>query len=315
MLRHLHNIYARAHLDTIHPNALDWPRAPEMSERDFISKMAFGEVGHDDKAIVYIIKELAQLAEIEKHVTGVMTIILSELQGKTTGQLNIGHELHNALSCFAAEELLHSDMFYRYVRILGGKDFMYAENLYAQRVGLYQGTDSPWVKLSALCCSAYIGESVITVFERRCMALDPAKEHFLTKLLVAHGLDEARHIMVDHFVFEHVIKNLSDEETRRMRQILNSTEELNTELAKRFSEHAKKEFGVDYTDGNIANEIQIKLTGVFRQMVFGGNVIRTVDEALTDEHKILLDSFCMQRNVHPDKKAPPQCGVKSGNGL
>ncbi|MBB3061937.1 diiron oxygenase [Microbulbifer rhizosphaerae] len=298
MISELQDIATRAHIDTIHPNALPWPEAFDDAERDFLSRLAFGEPGHEEKAVVYITKELAQLAEIEKHVTGVLSIVLSELQREPATGLNAGHTLHHALSCFAAEELHHANMFYLYVRLLSGRDFKYPENLYAQRVGLYQSDESPWVKLAALCCSAYIGESVITVFERRCRALDPEQRFFFTQLLVAHGLDEARHIKVDHFVFDHVIPALNSAEQRRMRQILHATEDLNTELAIRFAAYAKDFFSCDYTGGNRANEIQMQLTAAFRELVFGGEIIRKVDDAMNDEHRQLLAAFCSETRVH-----------------
>lgn len=302
MRQALNNLVVRAHLDTLHPNALQWPAAFEQKEYDFISKMVFDEYGHNEASMVYIIKELAQLAEIEKHVTGVMSIILSELQAEPASDMNAGYELHNALSCFGAEELQHANMFYRYVRLLGGKDFLYPDNLYSQRVGLYQGSDSPWIKLGAMCCSAYVGESIITVFENRCKYLDPQQEFFITQLLVAHGLDEARHIEIDHFVFDHVIPRLTDAERRRMLQIVEATEALNMELSQRFGLYAKGLYGVDYTQGNLANDIQIQLAGIFREHVFGGPVIRKVDEALSEDVARIVRNFSQCDYIHPQVK-------------
>lgn len=302
MKNDLNGLVVRAHLDTLHPNALNWPEKFEEHEYDFISKMVFDEYGHNDAAMVYIIKELAQLAEIEKHVTGVMSIILSELQAEPGTELNEGYELHNALSCFGAEELQHANMFYRYVRLLGKKDFLYPNNMYAERVGLYQGSDSPWIKLGAMCCSAYVGESIITVFENRCKFLDPEQKFFITQLLVAHGLDEARHIQTDHFVFDHVIPRLTDAERRRMLQIVNATETLNMELSQRFGEYSKAYYGVDYTVGNLANDVQIKLAGIFREHVFGGDKIVKVDEAVTEDIARIVSDFSRCDYIHPAPK-------------
>ncbi len=298
MISEIENIISRAHIDTVHPGSIAWPEDFDNEEMDFLSCMAFGEPGHHHKAVPYVVKELSQLAEIEKHVTGVMSIILSELQAEQNHEINSGHYLHDALSCFAAEELHHANMFYKYVRLLGRKDIKYPDNLYAQRVGLYQGTDSVWVKLAALCCSAYIGESVITAFENRCRAIDPDLKHYFTKLLTVHGLDEARHIKIDHFVFERVVPNLTAAEKRRMMQITNATEDLNTELSIRFGKYIKELFSIEYTEGNIAHETQMQLTAAFRKHVFGGAEVRQVDNELDESVKGLLSRFSLKSSVH-----------------
>lgn len=297
ILPQLHEINAQAHTATIHPSSLTWPDQFDDQELDFLSRVAFGESGHTQKAIVYITKELAQLAEIERHVSAVLTYVLADLQSHDDN-LAAGFALHDALSCFAAEELHHANMFYRYVRLVSGRDFKYADNLFNARVALYQCNDSPYVKLSALCCSAYIGESVITVFERRTKALDPDMRFFLTRMLHVHGLDEARHIKTDHFVFDNVIPFLNVEERRRMKQILDGTEALNTELAMRFEAYAKQVFGVDYTAGNLGHQTQLQLTLKFRDLVFGSPQIRKVDDAMDEADRLLVEGFSHDRQVH-----------------
>lgn len=296
-LHHLSQINAQAHVDTVHPHGLQWPEAFGAEELEFLSQVAFGRAGHEDAAVAYITKELAQLAEIERHVSAVLAYVMSELQRHDEG-LAAGFELHDALSCFAAEELHHANMFYRYVRLLSGRDFRYPDNLFSQRVGLYQGEDSPYVKLAALCCSAYVGESVITVFERRAKSLDPEMKFFFTQLLHVHGLDEARHIKTDHFVFEHVIPSLKPQQRRRMRQILEGTEALNGEVATRFEAHAKEVFGFDYTKGNLGHDIQLQLARAFRGIVLGSDEVRRVDDAINDEHRALIERFSSTRHVH-----------------
>lgn len=293
----LHSINEKAHINTVHPNGLRWPKDLTDDELNFISLVAFGSPNHHQKAIVYLTKELAQLAEIERHVSAVLAIVMSELQVDKQ-PLSDGFELHHALSCFAAEELHHANMFYRYVRLISGRDFKYPDNLFSERVGLYHGFDSPYVKLAALCCSAYIGESVITVFERRTKALDPEMHFFLTQLLHAHGLDEARHIKTDHFVFDYVIPSLNEQEKCRMRQILEDTEALNTELAKRFGAFAKETFGVDYTEQNLGHQTQLKLTKTFRSLVFGGEIICKVDDAMTEADRQMVLEFANSPVVH-----------------
>ena len=297
MRSELHDINRQAHLRTMHPSGLGWPEQMLPEELDFISRVAFGAPGHRSGAVAYLAKELAQLAEIERHVSAVMTCVMAEVQADAR-PLGDGFELHHALSCFAAEELQHASMFYRYVRLLSGRDFKCADNLFHQRVALYQGDDSPYVKLSALCCSAYVGESVITVFEHRLRALDPGKTFFFTQVLHAHGLDEARHVKFDHFMFDHVIPALSRQERRRMRQILESTEALNTELARRFEEHAKATFDIDYREQNVAHETQLKLARSFRGLVLDEGIVRKVDEGMSDADRRVLREFGHTETIH-----------------
>lgn len=297
MRSELQSINAKAHINTVHPNGLCWPDEISNDELDFISLVVFDVPDQHQKAIAYITKELAQLAEIERHVSAVMALIMAELQGDKH-PLSDGFELHDALSCFAAEETHHSNMFYRYVRLLSGRDVKYPNNLFSQRVELYQGNDSPYVKLAALCSSAYIGESVMTVFEHRLLDLDPKMRFFITQLISAHGLDEARHIETDHFVFDHVIPSLSDREKQRMRWILESTEALNMELAMGFEAFTKETFNVNFTENNLAYQTQLKLIGSFRNLVFGGEAIRKVDEVITEADRQILLDFTSTSLVH-----------------
>jgi len=246
----LDNITKLAHVNTFHPNAFHWAEASKLEEVDFLSEIAFVRAGHNRAATAYVTKEMAQLAEIKRHVAAVMTIVMSEMQGDGN-ELSDGFELHHALSCFAAEEVNHADTFYRYVRELSGLEPTLGENLFAERLALYQGPESPYVKLAAICCSAYIGESVITVFERRTLAFDPRRERFFTRLLYLHGLDEARHVQTDHFVINEVIPRFSEEERTALRRIITRQEELNFMLAECFQRRTADLFEVDYTDSAI----------------------------------------------------------------
>lgn len=293
----LHAITANAHIDTRHPNMLDWENVLSDGEGDFLSQAIFEQPGHEAASIAYLAKELAQLAELEKHVAAVMSLVTAELQG-FRHPLNDGHDLHHALSCFAAEEVHHANMFYRYVREISGIDFRLAENLFAARLALYEGTDSPFVKLAALCSSAYIGESIITVFENRLTALDPDHRYFITRMLVQHGLDEARHIRTDHFVFSRVVPSLSVAERRRMQQICKATGDLNEELSRRFGEYARACFGFDYTVGNKGHEMQMKLGMMLSQGVFTPDGPRQVDESMTPEVRAMLEGFAFSGRIH-----------------
>ena len=151
----LRDIYAAAHEQTLHPNALGWPGRPDERELDFISHVVHGRPGMAREGCAYLVKELAQLAEIERHLSAVFGIITAQL-GADTSPISAGYDLHHALSCFAAEEYLHADFFYRYVRELAGSDIKLADSLFTERLALYQGDDSPYVKLAAMCMAASI---------------------------------------------------------------------------------------------------------------------------------------------------------------
>jgi hypothetical protein len=294
----LDNITKLAHVNTFHPNAFHWPEASKQEEIEFLSEIAFLGPGHCREATAYVTKEMAQLAEIERHVAAVMTIVMSEMQGDGN-DLSEGFELHHALSCFAAEEVNHADTFYRYVRELSGLEPTLGENLFAERLALYQGPESPYVKLAAICCSAYIGESVITVFERRTLAFDPRRERFFTRLLYVHGLDEARHVQTDHFVINEIIPRFGDEDRAALRRIITRQEELNFMLAERFQRRTSELFGVDYAAGNPSYDMQMRLTRVFSEKVLGGDEIRPIDELLSEADLELLNEFASVSSVHP----------------
>ncbi|WP_448547458.1 hypothetical protein [Thalassotalea fusca] len=303
MLQKLEQINSNAHQQTFHPNALNWQKATGEKELEFMSEYVFERPDRVRESVAYIAKELAQLAEIEKHVTAVVTLVLSELQA-FKHPLNSGPALHHALSCFGAEELNHANTFFRYVNEITAIDFRLAENFFEERVGLYQGEDNPFVKLVGLHASAYVGESVITAFESRAIAKDPQSQQFITELLVAHGLDEHRHIEFDHFVFDEIMPCLTDEELARAKQIAIETEELNFKLAASFEQHAIETLGVDYKSGNVCHEFQMALTKRFMEIVFSGNGISKVDHYLTPDDRALLEKFSGRSEVHAHYIAP-----------
>ncbi|MEU8028978.1 hypothetical protein [Streptomyces sp. NPDC049099] len=293
----LRDIYADAHEQTLHPNLLGWPGRPDETELDFLSRVVYDRPGKGVEASAYLVKELAQLAEIERHVSAVFGIITAQL-GADDSPLSAGYDLHHALNLFAAEEYLHSDFFYRYVRELAGKDVKLADSLFMERLALYQGDDSPYVKLAAMCMSAYIGESVITVFEKRTAHLDPGQKHFLTRLLWAHGMDEARHVQVDHVVLEHVIPSLTEAERDRAYELFRGTEELDRELANRFQDLVRELFGLDHQPGNRAWQIQQQLTGAFRAALAESWPPVPVDEHIDAATRALLVEFSGSDHVH-----------------
>jgi hypothetical protein len=294
----LRDIYATAHEQTLHPNLLGWPGPPDEAELDFISRVVYDRPGRSREGCAYLVKELAQLAEIERHLSAVFGIITAQL-GADDSPLSDGYDLHHALNLFAAEEYVHSDFFYRYVREIADDDVKLSDSLFMERLALYEGDDSPYVKLAAMCMAAYVGESVITVFEKRTAHLDPERKRFLTRLLWAHGMDEARHVQVDHVVIEHVIPSLTEAERDRAFEIFRATEDLNAELAGRFQQLVRRQFGLDHTPGNHAWEVQQKLTQVFRRALAESWPPVPVDERLDDATRALLVDFAGDDRVHP----------------
>jgi len=297
-MQELIDINRNAYRQSFHPSSLAWPQALGADEIAYCSRFVFNDEHHGPEALVYIAKELAQLAEIEKHVSAVMALLLADLGG-AVHELAAGHGLHNALSCFAAEELQHADMFYRYVRLLLGRDFKLTDNRLAARLALYQGDDSMQVKLGALVAGAYIGESVMTVFEHRIDRMDPDGQFFVSQVVKLHGADEARHIEFDHFVFEHMIARYTPSETRRFGQILQGQLELNRALGIDFEHLAMSALGRDYLTGNVAHATQQRLLDVFARLVFAGGRARRIDDVLDSTVRAVLTEFAGITQIHP----------------
>lgn len=294
----LQSITRDAHINTFHPNQLKWPKKFDDNELRFLSIMCFDKPGFEQEALIYISKELAMLSEIEKHVSAAMVIILSDLQDHLYDDVNAWDGLNHALSCFAAEEINHANTFYRYVRHLANLDIKLSDNLMDQKIALYQGKQSPWVKLVALCSAAYVGESVITVFEHRSKALDPNRKFHFTELLHAHGLDEARHIQIDHFVFDHLYDKLTDDEKEQMMSLLKQTQDYDRQLAEKFSMLMSQYFDIDYLTNNLAFENQMKLTLTWRELIFNHGKFVKVDEINHPELNAIIQNFSMSSFVH-----------------
>ena len=242
----LRAITANAHIDTRHPNMLDWENALADGEGEFLSMAIFEEPGHEAASIAYLAKELAQLAELEKHVAAVMSLVTAEMQG-FQHPLNEGFDLHHALSCFAAGGDPARQYVLRYVREISGFDFRLADNLFAARLALYEGTDSPFVKLAALC-GPPMSESIITVFENRLVALDPPRNTSSPGFWCSTASTRPAISAPTISVFSQVVPSLSLER-RRMQQICKATGDLNEELSRRFGEFTRMCFGFDYTTG------------------------------------------------------------------
>ncbi|MCT9084136.1 hypothetical protein [Streptomyces fulvoviolaceus] len=287
-----------AHVNTFHPNAFDWSEAATFEELAYLSTVAYGEPGHEPEAVAYITKELAQLAEIERHVSAVMALVMGELHD-LRDPVNTGHELHHALSCFAAEEIQHANTFYRYVRALTGVEPRVHKALFDERLDVFRTDDHPYVKLVALCCSAYVGESVITVFEHRTDSLDPRRARFFTRLLHTHGLDEARHVKIDHVAMKLLYPELTEDQQARVRVLLGEIEDLNRRLAAAFQEATTEALGVDFVTGNPSAAVQLRMTIGFGERLFAADgTLHTVDEVLDDELRELIASFAGVSRVH-----------------
>ncbi|MFH8613337.1 hypothetical protein ACH4D5_38300 [Streptomyces sp. NPDC018029] len=287
-----------AHINTFHPGAFDWAEARTPEELAYVSTVAYGEPGHEEQAVAYLTKELAQLAEIERHVSTVMAMVMGELHDLRDA-VNVGHELHHALSCFAAEEIQHANTFYRYVRALSGNEPRVDKALFDERLDVFRTDDHPYVKLVALCCSAYVGESVITVFEHRADALDPGRERFFTRLLHTHGLDEARHVKIDHVAMKLIYPALTAPQQARVRELLDQIEELNRKLADSFQAATERILGIDFVTGNPAAAVQLEMTKAFGGKVFAADgTLHTVDEILDDELSDMITAFSGTARVH-----------------
>jgi hypothetical protein len=298
MSQELLNINCRAFEKTRHPSSLAWPEALSDDERRFCSQFVFGDDAHGTEALIYIAKELGQLSEIEKHISTVMGLLMTQLGG-VDHELARGWGLHNALSCFASEEFQHADMFYRYVRLLLDGDFKLADNRMAARLALYERDDPFFVKLGALVASAYVGESVMTVFEHRIDRMDPEARFFVSQIVKLHGADEARHIQFDHFIFEHVIPGYAPAESKRFAQILQGQLELNRVLGEDFQRLAEATTERDYITGNVAHATQVRLFDAFARLAFASGKARKIDDVLDASAQQVIAEFAGTSRIHP----------------
>jgi hypothetical protein len=294
-LSNLAKINDRADLTTCHPDSLPWPTEISASERAFYARVCGYGSGGEREASAYVAKELAQLADIERHVS----ICLGVLSGAfESSRLLRGSALVGACMHFAAEEYQHSNMFYRYVELLAGTTIDASHKTLSGRLALYLGPESVESKLVALLGTAYPGESVITVFEHRLRKFDPKRRMFLTKMLHAHGLDEARHIEFDHFVFDGVLPQLTDAELADAQRIYGKTMEYNHVLGQTYGDLARRRFDVDFARGNAAAEIQLALTMAFARKTLSGRTFPRADDALTPAERDMFRTFTGAARVH-----------------
>jgi hypothetical protein len=298
MQQPLFDINRQAHHQFLHPNKMPWEHVRDEEELDFIATSLCGHRDDHDKAVGYLYKELAQLAEIEMHVASTLVRVICEASRDKASRFWAGAELVHTLSCFASEEIQHANTFYQYVRELSGRDIKTEDNMFAARAALYEGDVSPRVKLAALCATAYVGESVITVFENRLKSLDPQVKSPFTLLLHLHGLDEARHIKADHYVIDHIVTGLSRPELQQMEDLIAQTEHYNIELSKQLSARVKDDLGVDYSEGNYAASVQMDITNGLRNAILSAGTVRRADEHLDSATRKLIAEFSMSDRVH-----------------
>lgn len=287
-----------AHSQFLHPNKIPWERVDSEREQAFLAQHLCGRPDEVVKALAYLYKELTQLAEIETHVSACLLRIIAEGVAAKVDAVWRGPDLVHALSCFAAEEIQHANTFYRYVRAATKFDHARLDNLFRERIAVYEGSESPLVKLAALVTTAYVGESVITVFETRMKALDPQLTSSFTQLLHLHGLDEARHVQSDHFVIDEIIPRFSKPEQRQMNDLIAATERLNGQLAANCTALVKEHFGVDYMEGNESAQMQLAITMAFRNAILDSGSVRRVDAQIDDGTRAMLRAFSASERVH-----------------
>jgi hypothetical protein len=297
----LSSINERADLCTLHPDALPWPGRLSEEELRFNIRLCGLPAEGMDAARAYLGKELAQLADIERHIS----ICLGLLSGHAAASnLLGGAPMVNAMMHFAAEEFMHSNMFYRYVELLLGNPLDLSDETLDKRLGLFLGPETTASKLVALLGSAYPGESVITIFEHRMRMLDPRSSHFITRMILAHGLDEARHIQFDHFTFAKVLPALTEQEWRDSQRICRAMGAFNHGLSQRYAAAVTEVLPIDFVRGNQAARAQLALTQKLLEETLSGRSFRSADQAMSTEDQAMLLDFAGTRWIHPQGGAP-----------
>ncbi|BDU74534.1 diiron oxygenase [Mesoterricola silvestris] len=293
--RALATINHRADLGTFHPDALPWPEHLDPSEIRFYARLCNYPPDGSEAARAYLAKELAQLADIERHVS----ICLGIIGGQAAGSTRLaGLPMMNAMLHFAAEEYQHSYMFYRYVALLLGVPLDLSDRTLEARLALFLGPESPETKLVALLASAYPGETVITIFEHRLHMLDPDRRHFLTQMIAAHGLDEARHIQFDHHVFNHLLPALADREMLDAQRICKALGRHNHALSEAYERETRSILPVEFIQDNFAAQVQRRFTLRLLEETLSGRPFRFADQALTEDERAALDQFAGVGAIH-----------------
>ncbi|BDU77650.1 ferritin-like domain-containing protein [Mesoterricola sediminis] len=290
------DINQRPDLRTFHPDALPWPSKLDPAEHAFCSRVCGFPTIRMNESRAYWGKELAQLADIERHVS----ICLGLISGfaSDSGLLG-GVPMMNAMLRFAAEEYQHANMFYRYVELLIGQPLDLSGESLEHRLGLFLGPESPGAKLVALLASAYPGETVITLFEHRVRLFDPTQRHFATRMLVAHGLDEARHIQFDHYVLGQLAPSLDDGEWADARRLCRNMEAANHALAERYEARMRQILPCEFVEGNTAARIQRHFSQKLLRETLAGRTFRLADQALSSQDRALVMDFTGRASIHP----------------
>jgi hypothetical protein len=143
-----------------------------------------------------------------------------------------------------------------------------------------------------------VGETIITVFERRILRRDPGKRHFLSRLIWAHGLDEARHVQFDHYVFRTVIPELTDQEWTRFGQILGAQNLINKQMGDALDRQMLDHFGVDFVAGNPSRQFQDRLQVALVTSVFRDRHIKSADDVLDPDSRAAVAEFSGSARIH-----------------
>jgi hypothetical protein len=189
------------------------------------------------------------------------------------------------------------------VRVLNGRDLHVPSNLMADRIALFRGPESPFLKLVALIGSAYVGETTITLFQHRIAKLDPERRHFISKMIWSHDQDEKRHIRFDHFVFGTLLPSLTLEERKRFGEILTAQTTMALALGARLDAIIGETFGVEYVEGNKARALQYGLLRSWGGKLFASEQVRFADDVIDEEERRLVSEFAGVDRIHPESAA------------
>lgn len=284
---HDHSISAKEQLKTIfcqittrqrsNITKIIWPDLFAQKELSFLSQVCFNKHDCSNKSIIYLSKELLVISELKKQFTTLLLMILSELQDDQYHELNQWHYLHQIITHIATDSLNHADISYHYIRILSQKDLKLSHNLLQEKIKIYQGSESAWVKLSALCIAEYICITSIACLQKRCHSLDPDDQYYLTRFLTLLDMDAHWHKYFFKFVFSMIAKQLTAEENIHTIHLLKQTRHCNQLLSEHAMQRIMQSYNDDYLTGNISFQILTKLILSYYEFVFNLQDLGQVD--------------------------------------
>jgi hypothetical protein len=119
-------------------------------------------------------------------------------------------------------------------------------------------------------------------------------------MIILHGLDEARHIELDHLVFRQVLPALSPAEFADAQRIYGQMMAQNHALGERYAAVAREAFGgIDYLEGNEAARTQLAFTQTLAQCTLSKREFPMADAALSDAQRAELLAFTGVDAIHP----------------